>query len=145
MSEFWFHHVGVSVTDIDAALAWWERILGFTLERRYWLEAIPAEIAMIRNGAMHVELFRVPEPQPKSPERSVPDDDVKTVGNKHIAFSVSDVRATIERLRAKGADVVWVKDLPNGRAAAFIRDNEDNLIEFVQWPKADDPGSFLPA
>jgi len=144
MTEFWFHHVGVSVADIDAALVWWEEMLGFTLERRYWLEAIPAEIAMIRNGALHVELFQVPDPKRKSPERSVPDDDVQTVGNKHVAFSVADVRATVDRLRAKGADIVWVKDLPNGRAAAFIRDNEGNLIEFVQWPKVADPTARLP-
>jgi methylmalonyl-CoA/ethylmalonyl-CoA epimerase len=144
MSEFWFHHVGISVINIDAALVWWEEMLGFTLERRYRLEAIPAEIAMIRNGALHVELFQVPQPKPKSPERSVPDDDVQTVGNKHVAFSVADVQATVDRLRAKGADIVWVKDLPNGRAAAFIRDNEGNLIEFVQWPKVDDSASRLP-
>jgi catechol 2,3-dioxygenase-like lactoylglutathione lyase family enzyme len=119
-------------------------MLGFTLERRYRLEAIPAEIAMIRNGALHVELFQVPDPQPKSPERSVPDDDVRTVGNKHVAFSVVDVRTTLEGLRAKGADIVWLKELSNGRAAAFIRDNEGNLIEFVQWPKVGDPTAVLP-
>lgn len=144
MNEFWFHHVGVSVADMDASLAWWKETLGFTLERRYILESIPSEIAIIRNGALHVELFRVPKPEAKAPQRSIPDDDVRTLGNKHIAFSTADVRAVVERLRAKGTDIVWVKDLPNGRAAAFIRDNEGNLIEFVQWPQVEEGRSLLP-
>lgn len=137
--ELWFHHVGVSVADMDASIAWWERMLGFTLQRRYELASIPAEIAVLGNGALHVELLKVPAPRPADTERRVPDDDLQTCGNKHVAFSVADVRGLVETLRARGADIVWIKDLPNGRAASFIRDNEGNLIEFVQFPKVEPP------
>ncbi|WP_267381424.1 MULTISPECIES: VOC family protein [unclassified Sphingomonas] len=139
MNEFWFHHVGVSVADLDAAISWWNRMLGFKVERRYRLEAIPAEIAVLSNGGVHVELFAPDNARPKPVERSEPDLDVLTLGNKHVAFSVADVRATVERLAERGADVVWIKDFPNGRAASYIRDGEGNLIEFVQWPKVE-PG-----
>jgi catechol 2,3-dioxygenase-like lactoylglutathione lyase family enzyme len=142
--EFWFHHVGVSVADMDGSIDWWQRMLGFSLLRRYWLDSIPAEIAMLANGAVHVELLCSPDARPASPERRVPDDDLKTCGNKHVAFSVADVRGLAERLRARGVDVVWIKDLPGGRSAAFIRDNEDNLIELVQFPKVDAPEAFVP-
>lgn len=142
--ELWFHHVGVSVADMDAAIDWWQRMLGFTLQRRYVLDSIPAEIAMLANGALHVELLRVAAPKAASTERHVPDDDLRTCGNKHVAFSVADVRAMVETLRGKGVDVVWVKDLPNGRAASFIRDNEGNLIELVQFPKVDEGLAVVP-
>lgn len=142
--EIWFHHVGVSVADMDASIDWWRHMLGFALQRRYWLESIPAEIAILANGALHVELLSVPDPKPADRERRVPDDDLKTCGNKHIALSVGDVWALVDVLRAKGADIVWVKDLPNGRAASFIRDNEGNLIELVQFPKVDDPAAQVP-
>ena len=130
--ELWFHHVGVSVADLDASIAWWERILGFRVERRYTLATIPAEIAVLSNGSLHVELLKVPSPKPADTERRVPYDDLQTCGNKHVAFSVENVRAFVEILRERGADIVWIKDLPNGRSASFIRDNEGNLIEFVQ-------------
>jgi methylmalonyl-CoA/ethylmalonyl-CoA epimerase len=136
--QFRFHHVGVSVADMDASIAWWERILGFTLERRYMLATIPAEIAMLANGPLHVELLKVPAPKAAAAERHMPDDDLQTCGNKHVAFSVEDVRAFIAEISGRGADVVWLKELPNGRAASFIRDNEGNLIEFVQFPGVDE-------
>lgn len=143
--ELWFHHVGVSVSDMDASIQWWEAMLGFTLQRRYVLESIPAEIAMLANGALHVELLRVPHPKAADAERHVPDDDLRTCGNKHVAFSVADVGAFIEMLRARGVDIVWLKHLPNGRAASFIRDNEGNLIEIVQFPKVPDARAVVPA
>ncbi len=142
--EIWFHHVGVSVADMDASIDWWEAMLGFTLQRRYHLASIPAEIAVLGNGALHVELLKVPDPRAADIERRVPDDDLLTCGNKHVAFSVADVRATIGRLRARGADVVWLKELPDGRAASFIRDNEGNLIEFVQFPRTEEAVGVIP-
>lgn len=141
--ELWFHHVGVSVADMDASIRWWETMLGFTLLRRY-NAPIPAEIAVLGNGALHVELLKVPAPKPAEIERRVPDDDLQTCGNKHVAFSVADVRGLVGMLRDRGADIVWMKELPDGRAASFIRDNEGNLIEFVQWPKVDVPEAYVP-
>lgn len=142
--EVWFHHVGVSVADMDGSIAWWRDMLGFQPLRRYHLASIPAEIAILANGALHVELLCRPDAKPADAQRRIPDDDLKTLGNKHVAFSVGNVRAVIDRLCAKGVDLVWIKDFPDGRAAAFIRDNEGNLIEFVQWPKVEDPRAFLP-
>lgn len=142
--DIWFHHVGVSVMDMDASIAWWQEMLGFALQRRYYLASIPAEIAVLGNGSLHVELLKVPNPKAADVERRVPDDDLQTCGNKHVAFSVADVRATIERLTARGADVVWLKALPDGRAASFIRDNEGNLIEFVQFPRTQEPVGIIP-
>lgn len=142
--EIWFHHLGVSVRDMSGSIDWWQRMLGFTLERRYWLDSIPAEIAMLANGALHVELLCRPDVKPADAERRVPDDDLRTCGNKHIALSVRDVRAMVEVLRHKGVDVVWVKDLPNGRSASFIRDYEGNLIELVQFPRVAEPVAVVP-
>jgi methylmalonyl-CoA/ethylmalonyl-CoA epimerase len=44
-----------------------------------------------------------------------------TCGNRHVAFSVGDVRAVIATLRGRGVDVVWMKEFPDGRAASFTR------------------------
>ena len=55
------HHFGISVPDLDAALAWYERLLGFTLEQRLFIEKIPAHIAFVRRGDFRIEIFQVEE------------------------------------------------------------------------------------
>jgi methylmalonyl-CoA/ethylmalonyl-CoA epimerase len=140
--EFWHHHGGVSVPDLNAAVAWWHDVLGFELERRFSIPPIPAEVAMLRNGPLYVELFEVPGARPLPPERRMPDTDVHTHGNKHVAFAIHDVRAFSEELRRRGADIVWVRDMPHG-SNIFIRDNAGNLIEFVQEPRRSEPSGTI--
>jgi catechol 2,3-dioxygenase-like lactoylglutathione lyase family enzyme len=131
LSEFAFHHVGVSVPDLEASTAWYKRVLGFDVLRRILIDSIPAKVVFLRRGTMHVELFEVSGAKAPSGDRSEPDSDLRTHGNKHVAFVVRDVHAFAEELRQRGADIVSVNDFPFG-SNAFVRDNSGNLIEFVQ-------------
>ena len=132
--EFWHHHGGLSVPDLDAAIAWWRTVLGFEVAQRFPIPAIPAEVAMLVNGPLHIELFEVAGAKPLPEERRQPDTDVYTHGNKHVSFAVESVREFAEELRRRGADIVWVKEMKHG-SNIFIRDNAGNLIEFVQASK----------
>jgi methylmalonyl-CoA/ethylmalonyl-CoA epimerase len=132
--EFWHHHGGVSVPDLDAAIAWWRTVLGFEVAERFPIPAIPADVAMLVNGPLHIELFQVAGAKPLPDERRQPDIDVYTHGNKHMSFAVDNVREFAAELRRRGADIVWVKEMKHG-SNIFIRDNAGNLIEFVQSPK----------
>ncbi len=132
--QFWHHHGGISVPDLDAAIAWWRRVLGFEVEARFPIPAIPADVAMLVNGPLHIELFQVAGAKPLPEERRTPDTDVHTHGNKHVSFAVEDVRAFAEELRRREADIVWVREMKHG-SNIFIRDNAGNLIEFVQGPR----------
>jgi len=140
--EFWHHHGGVSVPDLDAAITWWHDVLGFALERRFPIPTIPAEVAMLRNGPLHIELFAVTGAKPLPAERRLPDTDVHTHGNKHVSFAVHNVREFADELRRRGADIVWVREMPHG-SNIFIRDNAGNLIEFVQEPRVAAPVASL--
>lgn len=62
----------------------------------------------------------------------MPDGDVRIGGNKHVCFGVDNVLAVGEELKRRQADIVWIKQFPNGSANIFLRDNAGNLIEFVQ-------------
>jgi methylmalonyl-CoA/ethylmalonyl-CoA epimerase len=130
--EFWHDHAGVSVPHLEDAIAWYQRVLGFEVERRIVIESIPASVAVMANGNMRIELFEARDGRPPSEERSIPDEDVRTWGNKHVCFGVDDVPAVGEELKRRGADIVWIKKFPNGGANIFLRDNAGNLIEFVQ-------------
>ena len=59
MPEFSFHHGGVSVPDLDAAIEWYGRVLGYELEKRFYIEAARSHTAMVRKGPLRFELFQV--------------------------------------------------------------------------------------
>jgi len=141
--EFWHHHVGVSVPDLEESIEWYERVLNFNLDRRVHIPTIPADVAFVRNGPLQVELFQASGAESLPPSRRIPDDDIMTHGNKHGCFACADVFALAAELRARGADIVWVKDFGGGRAACFLRDNAGNLIEFVQAARIEEPGGAL--
>jgi catechol 2,3-dioxygenase-like lactoylglutathione lyase family enzyme len=129
--NFAYHHVGLSVADLTASISWYERVMGFVVDRRYRIEAIPAEVAEMYRGDLRIELFEVPDAAPMAEDRRHPNRDVRTHGHKHVAYVTPDLKHLVADLTAHGADIVWVKEFPWG-SNAFIRDNSGNLIEFVQ-------------
>jgi methylmalonyl-CoA/ethylmalonyl-CoA epimerase len=131
--ELRFHHAGVSVPDLEASIAWYKKMLGFDLERRDSLPPLQAKVAFLRRGDLAFELFEVPGAAPLPEDRRVPNKDLLTHGNKHVAFAVKDVRAAVEELKERGADIVFVLDIGGG-TVSFIRDNSGNLIELFQQP-----------
>jgi len=131
--SFGFHHQGVSVPDLEAAIAWYRDVLGFELEQRTHIPSIPADIAFLRNGDLRFELFELADAEPLPPSRREPDADLRTHGNKHAAFVVDDPIAFAEELARRGADIVWARRNPHG-ANAFVRDVAGNLIEFLEGP-----------
>jgi methylmalonyl-CoA/ethylmalonyl-CoA epimerase len=130
------HHFGISVPDLDAALRWYERMLGFSLEQRLHIAKIPAHIAFIKRGDFRIEIFQVEGAAPLPDDRRVPNLDLKTHGNKHMCFEVPDVPAAVVALRAAGADIAFELTV-DGNPTAFLRDCAGNLIEFLQPFTAD--------
>ncbi len=131
MADFRFHHGGVSVPDLDAAIAWYGRVLGFALEREFFIPPARARAAMIRKGPLRFELFEPEDGNPLPEGRSHPPADIRTHGNKHVAFCVADLDAFIAEMREKGIDVPFVVREAFG-TGCFIRDCAGNLIEFVE-------------
>lgn len=124
------HHVGLSVADLDASVAWYGRMFGFEEESRLKIEAIPATVAFIRCGDFRVELFQVPGARPLPDERRDPHLDLATHGCKHICLETPDVPAAVLQLRQRGADIVFERTV-DGNRICFIRDNTGNLIELI--------------
>jgi len=125
------HHFGISVPDLEAAVAWYQRMLGFSLEERLFIEKIPAHIAFVKRGDFRIEIFQVEGAAPLSDDRRTPNLDLKTHGNKHMCFEVPDVPAAVAALRAAGADIAFETRV-DGNPTAFVRDCAGNLIEFLQ-------------
>jgi catechol 2,3-dioxygenase-like lactoylglutathione lyase family enzyme len=133
MADFTFHHGGVSVPSLDAAIEWYGRVLGFEVEKRFRIEPAKANVAMVRKGFLRFELFEVEGAAPLPEDRRVPIPDLKTHGNKHVAFQVVDLTAFLAEMEAKGVDIAFVVREEFG-SGCFIRDCAGNLIEFVEEP-----------
>lgn len=133
MAEFTFHHGGVSVPSLDEAIDWYGRVLGFEVEKKFYIEAAKSHTAMVRKGPLRFEIFEVEGAAPLPEDRRFPPRDLKTHGNKHVAFRVEDLEAFLTEMEEKQADIAFVVREAFGKGC-FIRDCAGNLIEFVEEP-----------
>ncbi|MDF8334018.1 VOC family protein [Novosphingobium cyanobacteriorum] len=131
MADFSFHHGGVSVPSLDEAITWYGDVLGFELEKRFYIEAARSHTAMVRKGPLRFELFEVEGAACLPEDRRHPPRDLQTHGNKHVAFQVDDLESFLTEMEQKGADVAFVVREAFGNGC-FIRDCAGNLIEFVE-------------
>ena len=133
MPEPRLDHVGLTVADIQAAEAWYERAFGFTRDVTFVVGAIQLEIVMlINNQGQRLELLSRPGSRPGLRASSAAEAAL-TEGYGHIAFDVSGVDETYERLLTLGATLVMPPQPspePNVRMA-FVLDPEGNLIELL--------------
>ena len=125
-------HVGVSVTNMEEALEWYRKNLDFELEKDDYIPPLHARICFIRNGDFQLELFQYDEPKPIPADRLVPNTDLQTVGTKHVAFEVPDMKELKEKFVANGVDIAH-EVMMEGNNVMFVRDNSGVLIEFIQF------------
>lgn len=130
-ASFEFHHGGVSVPNLEQAIDWYHDVLGFDVEKRFEIAAAGAKVAMIRKGNLRFELFEVENAEPLPDDRRIPNRDLQTHGNKHLAFRVDDGEAFLRHMNEKGADIALVVRESFGMGF-FVRDCAGNLIEFVE-------------
>ncbi|MGH6745181.1 methylmalonyl-CoA/ethylmalonyl-CoA epimerase [Novosphingobium sp. PhB55] len=133
MAEFTFHHGGVSVPSLDEAIDWYGRVLGFEVEKTFYIKAAKSRTAMVRKGPLRFEIFEVEGAAALPEDRRFPPRDLKTHGNKHVAFRVEDLEAFLTEMEEKQADIAFVVREAFGKGC-FIRDCAGNLIEFVEEP-----------
>lgn len=134
MVDFTFHHGAVSVPSLDEAIDWYGRVMGFGVEKTFEIPAIDARVAMLRKGPLRMEVFEVANAASLPDDRRVPNRDLRTHGNKHVAFRVADLDTVIAELEAMDVEIVFVVREAYG-SGAFIRDCAGNLIEFVCEPE----------
>ena len=125
-------HAGISVADLEASIAWYCEMLGFSVDRIVDVPGDAGRVALIRHGDFILELFAIPGAAPLPDERRHPSTDLRTHGIKHVAYAVGDIRALMDELKTKGVDVVWDVVMHDHTLCAFVRDNSGNLVEFVE-------------
>jgi len=133
LKDIRFHHGGITVRNLNDAITWYGRVLGFKVAKTF---VIPLgnnskiQVAMLRRDGMQIELFQPETPQAQAKERSYPDKDIETIGNKHIAFAILNVDETLKDLKEADVDIAASGHYPWG-ANIFIRDPFGTLVELV--------------
>jgi catechol 2,3-dioxygenase-like lactoylglutathione lyase family enzyme len=143
------HHVGMSVSDLDAALVFWERFLGVearwqtVLERPYIARHVGYPGVRIRAAFVDLPgsgILGLLEYQ--GVERTATDEGSANPGHAHFCLAVDDVQAVFERALACGArpvnpdGPVDVDAGPNkGARASYLRVPPDwHTLEVLQAP-----------
>ena len=127
------HNVTITVSDLDAAVRWWEQVFGMHETARSRFEAINADVAYVEGHGFRLELlqpangYRVPD------MFADPPDHIRAIGNKALVFRVDDLAQVTARFRDLGVTIVWDRlDLGDGSTSTAIRDLDGNFINVFQ-------------
>ncbi|TCW78928.1 glyoxalase [Burkholderia sp. SRS-46] len=126
------HHCGISIPDLERSISWYRTYLGFTLEYRTMMPAVPFNGAFLRRGSTRIELFELPDAARLPLERCDPITDLKTHGTKHLALEVDDLETAFQWLARRGVDVAFPPFEAHGLAGCYIRDPDGILIELIE-------------
>ena len=112
------HHLGLAVDDLDDALATYKRLFGAEVEHEATVDDQGVRAASLRIGGGRVELL-----EPLGEDTPVGRFLAKRgPGMHHVAYEVSDLRATMAELADAGADLI--DDAPRaglfGLEVAFV-------------------------
>ncbi|HET6568908.1 MAG TPA: VOC family protein [Rhodothermales bacterium] len=130
LAEHW-HHCGIAVSDLDAAISWYEDNLGFRVEKRFRLPDAHLDIANLTSpSGARIELLQQETPTP-SPNTGR---DLLTPGAMHLCFEVDDVEALTAELKARNVQITQEPKIiaPAGVKNCWIADLEGNPIEFIE-------------
>jgi len=128
------NHVAVVVSDVDAALTFWQDALGIRLHH---IEDVPSQksaVAFLPVGESEVELVK-----PTSEDSGVAKFLAERGGGMHhLCFEVDDIEGMLQELKEKGVRLIdeQPKVLP-GRKMAFIHPKSTGgvLVELYETIK----------
>ncbi|MFC0430740.1 VOC family protein [Kutzneria buriramensis] len=131
------HHTSLSVADLDAQRAWYQRALGLhEVVEEFRLDDPAVRTVVLRSGSgVRLELI---ERAGASRNRAYADplDAANTLGFGHWAVSVRDLDTAFAGIVAAGGAEVWppADAVEPGARFAYVKDPEGNLIELIQPP-----------
>ena len=127
-------HVGIAVSDLDAAVAYYRNIFGATVSHREHIEPDGVEEALIAVADSFIQLLsptRPDSPVARFLER-------RGEGLHHIGYRVEDCAVALAAVRAGGGTVIDEEPRPGSRGTtvAFVHPKGafGTLIELVQEP-----------
>jgi glyoxylase I family protein len=137
-------HTGITVTNLERSVAFWQDVLGFELSHRAHhtgdlaceVTGVPGaeiSIAVLKAYGHKIELLEYLAPADRKHVHLRPCD----VGSVHVAFTVDNLDAALNAIAASGWKAAGkpqiLKTGPNaGKRVVYVRDPDGTTIEFMQ-------------
>jgi catechol 2,3-dioxygenase-like lactoylglutathione lyase family enzyme len=135
-------HVSIIVEDLDAAIGFFEElglehrgkgsVQGDWVDRIVGLEGVHSELAMLRtpDGHSQLELVKFLSPPAVNGDSEAP---ANTLGLRHLAFAVDDVEDVVERLQARGGELVGeIVRYRDAYLLCYLRGPEGVILELAE-------------
>jgi catechol 2,3-dioxygenase-like lactoylglutathione lyase family enzyme len=127
------HNITITVSDLDAAVRWWEQVFGLHETARSRFDAIDADVAYVEGHGVRLELLQPAHPYRVADMFLDPPEHIRPIGNKALVFRVDDLAAVTGRFKDLGVTIVWDQlDLGDGSVSTAIRDTDGNFINVFQ-------------
>src|SRR5487761_2349963 len=127
-------HVAIAVRDLDAAIDWYARAFGATVEHREVVESDGVSEALVRVADSYVQLL-TPTREDSPVARFLA---TRGEGLHHVAYRVAACAAALAAVRAAGGRVIDEAPRPGSRGTtvAFVHPATSfgTLIELVEDP-----------
>ena len=131
LNEMRIDHLGIAVTSLEKALAFYERQLGLSVSLRETVEQEKVKVAMLPAGDSRIELLEATGPDSviaKFIEK-------RGEGLHHVALKVPDLDAIVARLKAAGAQLLNdPRPGTGGHLYVFVHPSSTGgvLVELIQ-------------
>ena len=122
------NHVGLRIRRLETARQFYEKI-GF----EFIAGPIGPEPVAIMEHPSGINLnFILNASEDTPPANLLMDVATKHTGYTHIALEVDDLQAVEREIQAAGIEITETVSLPSGTEFFFVRDPDDNVLEFHQ-------------
>jgi len=143
-------HTGITVSDLEKSLAFWQGVLGFELSHRAHhtgelaseVTGVPAaeiSLAVLKGYGHKIELLEYHAPRERKQHVDLRPCDT---GSLHVAFLVNNLETVLAAITASGWKAAGkpqtLQSGPNaGKRVIYVRDPDGTTIEFMQLPAAE--------
>jgi glyoxylase I family protein len=142
-------HTGITVSNLERSLDFWQNVLGFEFSHRAHqtgemareitgVAGAEIKLAVVKAPGGHkIELLEYLAPPDRKQNVDLRPCDV---GSVHVAFTVDDLGAVLQKIAASGWKAAGKPQTliagPNaGKRVVYVHDPDGTTIEFMQMPK----------
>jgi catechol 2,3-dioxygenase-like lactoylglutathione lyase family enzyme len=142
-------HTGITVSNLERSLEFWQHILGFEFSHRaHQTPEMASEITGVAGADIKLAVVRAPGGHKIELLEYLAPPDCKQhvdlrpcdVGSVHIALTVDDLDAVLQKIAASGWKAAGKPQTltagPNaGKRVVYVRDPDGTTIEFMELPQ----------
>jgi methylmalonyl-CoA/ethylmalonyl-CoA epimerase len=127
-------HIGIAVTDLEAAIPQWLNLTGGTLAHREIVASQKVEVAVITVGELRIELLQ-PTAETSPIAKFIA---TRGAGIHHLALAADPAQAELDRLKASGVQLIDEHPRPGAEhtQVGFLHPRSAGgvLLELVEHP-----------